>query len=520
MPKIVVREIDKTTAAGAPYANFAVVVPGFVANDKNTADAWGKVKDENDVYECTNKEDFRKYVGLTSSVNHKFVEAVAPTINKEWAEPKNLTATEFNTAVEKGNLYYVVAENTSTTVGELLDDNYKYAIASKADISKYVFTESTGESAKTIFVALDSIGQDERYVTHYGNQIAWELLGLGYTVLYKKLTSLDDLKNDTFWKPLKDKTMYDFRYLVSGLLNGNDQVYEKMLDVAEFTPEDKAFDNVDPLSDGRGDCIALFDIDQSVYLGKSQEAAINDILAFAKDNISTSKYAAVFAPTVEYAVVDDADSFGGNKTFPASFHYLACAARSSENFNEWYANAGYTRGISKYTINKVGCKFGEAAVSMFQRRFKLVEGEVEKVTMAINPIINLRGSYYLWGNRTAYGLGAKGTPDGDLKAGHFLNIRQLCSTIKKQVYITCRQATFNPNSDILWINFCNSIKPTLEKMKADQGIADYKIMKIKNNRKAFLSALIRIVPIEAVEDFDISIHLEDSLDGVVATTEE
>ena len=30
MPKIVIREIDKTSAGGAAYANFAVVIPGFV----------------------------------------------------------------------------------------------------------------------------------------------------------------------------------------------------------------------------------------------------------------------------------------------------------------------------------------------------------------------------------------------------------------------------------------------------------------------------------------------------------
>jgi hypothetical protein len=53
----------------------------------------------------------------------------------------------------------------------------------------------------------------------------------------------------------------------------------------------------------------------------------------------------------------------------------------------------------------------------------------------------------------------------------------------------------------------------LEKMKADQGITDYKIIKVKNNRKAFLSAILRIVPVEAVEDFDISVYLEDSLSG-------
>jgi hypothetical protein len=57
-------------------------------------------------------------------------------------------------------------------------------------------------------------------------------------------------------------------------------------------------------------------------------------------------------------------------------------------------------------------------------------------------------------------------------------------------------------------------------MKADQGISDYKILKVKSDRKAFLSAIIRIVPIEAVEDFDISVYLEDAISGTIANTEE
>jgi hypothetical protein len=59
-------------------------------------------------------------------------------------------------------------------------------------------------------------------------------------------------------------------------------------------------------------------------------------------------------------------------------------------------------------------------------------------------------------------------------------------------------------------------------MKADQGISDYRLVKIKskNSSKALLSAKIRIVPIEAVEDFDISLHLEDDLGGMAASVEE
>lgn len=57
-------------------------------------------------------------------------------------------------------------------------------------------------------------------------------------------------------------------------------------------------------------------------------------------------------------------------------------------------------------------------------------------------------------------------------------------------------------------------------MKADQGIKGYTITKTANDKKALLTARIRIVPIEAVEDFDISIYLEDSLTGIVVNTDE
>ena len=52
-------------------------------------------------------------------------------------------------------------------------------------------------------------------------------------------------------------------------------------------------------------------------------------------------------------------------------------------------------------------------------------------------------------------------------------------------------------------------------MKGDQGIQDYKFIKVKTASKATLKAIIRIIPIEAVEDFDISLTLEDSFAGIV-----
>jgi hypothetical protein len=54
-------------------------------------------------------------------------------------------------------------------------------------------------------------------------------------------------------------------------------------------------------------------------------------------------------------------------------------------------------------------------------------------------------------------------------------------------------------------------------MKANQGIRDYLIEKVPTDLKGVLSARVRIVPIEAVEDFEIEVALEDSIGGTTAT---
>jgi hypothetical protein len=57
-------------------------------------------------------------------------------------------------------------------------------------------------------------------------------------------------------------------------------------------------------------------------------------------------------------------------------------------------------------------------------------------------------------------------------------------------------------------------------MKGDQGIRGYKISRVETTKKAVVMAKIRIVPIEAVEDFDISVYLENSIDGIVVDANE
>ena len=271
---------------------------------------------------------------------------------------------------------------------------------------------------------------------------------------------------------------------------------------------------------GRGDVIVLADIDESATYIVNATTKDELLRAFGSEAAKFSdngvkgkgKFTAVFAPRVAYDFgYSEDDVYSNDQLFPASFHYLACAAYAQERYAEWYAVAGYTRGICGKPIKYLTKTFGDVDVNTLCPRV----ANTYATGAAINLIITERGNYYLWGNRTAEPLNADG-----LKFSHFLNIRQLCCTLKQVLYEATRKFTFEPNSDLLWINFVNAIKPTLEAMKADQGISGYKISRVATDKKALLVAKVRIVPIEAVEDFDISIYLEDSLSGIVVDVDE
>lgn len=495
MPKIVIKEYDKTKAIANEYANFAVVVPGPVDTAKDLS-----FFDDNGIYECPSQADFIEKIGLQANVAAK-EEAIPGT--EIAAVPA--VASQVERITEEGipSGYYKIASGVevytksskagAVKAGKFIDEQgYIYTKAFESD-GYGLFADS--EVYYTLQEGADAVPAQKKVTQMFmGNQIAYELLGLGYTVFYKKYSALSELATPTFWEALKDKTNYDFRYIMTGYLSGSE-----------------ATENIIKVAQDRGDCIALLDIDSSAYKGEdARDTKINNIISEA-NGYTADKNCAIFLPTVVYNLNRSEDyntKFSNNNRFPASFHYLTCAANASERYAEWYAASGFTRGISPFGITTTDFTVGEAIIDKLQPR-----NQVGGLRHAVNVIAKFRNQYLLWGNRTANTLMAG--DDGDLIASDFLNIRQLCCTLKKQIYVACRQLTFDPNSEMLWINFKNKIRPILEKMKADQGIQDYEFVKIANAPKATLKAQIRIVPIEAVEDFEIDVMLEDSLDGVV-----
>lgn len=573
MPKIFINELDKTSA-GTPndYSNYAVLVTGFqkaipeAGENGLTAEELKELResyaDGNGVYEFSSEADFKKVVGC-----------VAPKVSLQVG---NAGAGDTLDIYHYGNqiaykllelgchVIYMPIEQTLAGLKKLTDGEFWKVFEDKANYDFRFITHGLLKSAdeninsedrvelKAItdrltlvndaIEALDRIGKQasENATNPPPNQDFEETVW--QNILYSGSSLEEDWDGDAI-EGIRDEypgfiavgssnAYNNYSEAVSETkaevekLTATKKDLEETVNASQFTKAD--FNSVnkciaDLAANGRGDCIALVEIDESSYLNATSEDKPEKLISAAITDMSDAiadkgAYCAVTVPSVVYKMTADA-AYGDNKRFPGAFHYLTCFINSLKlGFNEWYAAAGYTRGVSNYTIDYTTVKLGEVAINALEPR------NISKETdpaFACNVIANFRGSYYLWGNRTAAKLGdVNSVTDGDLKAKHFLNIRQLCTTIKKQLYVACRRFTFDPNSDTLWFNFVNAIKPTLEAMKADQGIRDYKVLKVVENnpKKATLKAKIRIIPIEAVEDFEIEVSLEDSFGETNAVT--
>lgn len=223
------------------------------------------------------------------------------------------------------------------------------------------------------------------------------------------------------------------------------------------------------------------------------------------------RYGAMFTPHVTTKLWVDGKTT--SVIIPASFDYLACFAKHIGRYKSWFAMSGAVRGVSPYSNITPTIVFGDADINnVLQIRTSDSQGH-----LATNAICEIRPyGNIVWGNRTLHPLKRPDNADSNsaiqLTASSFLNIRQLCCDIKKTLYRAARRFTFEPNSDALWYNFKSVITPLLDEMKSNQGIKGYQIVKIKTSKKAVLVAKIKIVPIEAVEDFDLTVELSDSID--------
>lgn len=301
---------------------------------------------------------------------------------------------------------------------------------------------------------------------------------------------------------LKDKSLFDVRFLTSGIDAANNA-------------------NLIEVADERQDCIALINLDETADNFDYTVATIR-----AGFTTKPSAYAAGFTPwfyskhpTLIKGVEDLTEVAGKPSTkeaeevaIPAAYGYLFAYGRMlANNAAEWQAVAGPERGIIP-ELSDVFYTYSYEDVEILQARaadkFVKLDDATDNVGIAINPIAWVRpNGYILYGNRTLKNNDAK----KKTTAQSFLNIRNGVNAIKKVMYDAGRIFTFEQNTEVLWTNFKNYITPLLDRMQSSDGLLGYTFVKVATDAKARLKAKLTVIPVEAVEDFDLDVYLVDDL---------
>lgn len=349
--------------------------------------------------------------------------------------------------------------------------------------------------------------------------IATRLIDLGFPVLVEgvaateKTITVDEKTKETAKVKvveiptasinlLKDKSLFDIRFLTSGIDAVNNA-------------------NLIAVANARQDCIALINLDETATDFDYKVATIREQFV-----TNSSVYAAGFTPwfysehptlikgVEDLTTVSDkpATKEAEEVAIPAAYGYLFAYGRMlANNAAEWQAVAGPERGIIP-ELSDVFYTYSYEDVEILQARSKdkLVELDdaADNVGIAINPIAWVRpNGYILYGNRTL----KENTTKKKTTAQSFLNIRNGVNAIKKVMYDAGRTFVFEQNTEVLWINFKNYITPLLDRMQSSDGLLGYTFVKVATDAKARLKAKLTVIPVEAVEDFDLDVYLVDDL---------
>lgn len=454
---------------------FERVTSGEIARASYKDNQWGTF---------TAKDIYSGRVGTLISVMLKSVN----TDEKHYQLTIKLAASNELGVSEKVESFDFVLDETKANSSKIY---YKYIASDIIDIEWKAESTPSVEFTKTL-----SLPSGVNYETTDEFKV---------TDIYKAFMNSCEVENSKLYT-LMDKGEYQIKFLTLGAYPS----FEFGLDTTGTGSIEtyNIFDNLIETAAKRGDCIALVDHtnNSTRTLQTTAGSVYANLSAYVKNSLTITRkggdsedgytYGAMFTP---YAIYKLSTQNNTQHTLPASFGYLSAFAASTQVNPNWYAVAGVSRGIPSGLIG-LSQNITNTIADLYQPRNNV----------AINCITNIKPyGYTIWGNRTLKNNSA----DGDLKALSFLNIRVLTCDLKKTLYQACKRYTFENNTDITWLNFKSQIEPALAKMLSGNGIASYQIIKVATTKKATIEAIIRLVPIEPVEDWFITIELTDGVEA-------
>ena len=458
MPKITIYEHDDT---GSTYNGdeINVFVPG------NCTLAGAKPELSLKVEEKVEEKDKKKYVTfLDATVDPAVtyyitgVTATAISVNttkSEFTAPSNLTANVNATFINVASKYDLV-----------------YDFASNVFIvKKYVALHNFDEHGCMIIPANSNISEYLTEGTDKSYKYAGDLLKAGLGVVYFSGTPSGTSKNLEF---LKDYNAYNVEVLTMGAPSSVPSTFdENSVKLANYLID---------ICGSRKDCFALIDYPTKVASDTmiSVKQALN-----SKITSAWAQYAAAFV------------DWNTNTGMPGSYTYLMKLADANVGGKRWDSVSGVQRGV----VNSI---YNGSVIKM--DKYTLDNVIQTKVGRSYNGIVKVRPyGWTIWGDRTLL-ANDEGT---GLKATSFLSIRLMICDIVKRAYNAAINNTFESNNDITWTNYKLEIQTLLDRMVASGKLASYKLVRKATTDRAKIACIIRLVPNEPVEDFDIYIDLQN-----------
>ena len=494
MPKIRVREIDNTGTVSSPETPNVVYIPGSSATGSAVAP---------ELFTNVSKFDEKVGVDYMPDMSAKMAHHLLTLGMHVLYEGVLTSGGEVSTDIENSLSF--------NSTHKFIVDGIEFTVAVDNSSVSWEDEEGTTHDANIgpedeIYQAVIKVGNDPVIENLKDNLFKFDFIT--NTVHFTKTYAVDgspELETWTnIWKRLTDKNLYNVRFLTTGGFFAGSVCGDLMIECAAK----------------RCDAVALLDFNTTNNaVSEYREMAEAVVTATKSMSIDTTKdpssFAAAFAPTWTGNIYTN-EGLDRVEHLPPSFGYLCAFARSVKENPMWYAVAGSFRGRIPELVS-VDKEYNNADIEMLQARSKSVEVALDEsgdnVGVAINPIAYRRPfGHTIWGNRTMRDNPANevdGT--GELKATSFLNCRVLSTEVAKVAYNAANKYTFEQNSEVLWTNFTSDILPTLDRMSTGNGVLDYKISRISTTKKARLCARISLIPIEAVEDFDITVELTDEI---------
>ena len=277
---------------------------------------------------------------------------------------------------------------------------------------------------------------------------------------------------------LLDKNEYNIKFLTSGT-KGTIIIDGESVDI-------DAFKTLLDVAASRRDCTVIADVDAGSLDVLGVYNKINVTSTFTDVTMDNLRWAALYYTQGAYTNnVADIAKLG-------DLAFLQGYGKQYKIGKQWESIAGVARGTVSIPDDAVVSKY-------------VVDTNIQTTSgISFNAVCDVRPyGPTIWGDRTLF-------KNSGLKASSFFSIMNMVTDISKRCYAASIENTFESNSDVTWTNYKSRISTLLDEMVGAYKVAAYSIKRVPTDARATIACKIHIIPIEPVEDFDITVILENA----------